>query len=120
MLNLDHIISIKGVELLAHFLCISSLLLMILECCICYVCRYLVYFMLLLVVKIPPVSDMNTLEWSDKSRSLPLPMRKKISVLYVMCAHATTGGGFLPVAILSFSSRVFNMHGGAERRCNQS
>ena len=36
-------------------------------------------------------------------------------MLYVMCAHDATRGGFLPVAVLSFSSGVFNLHGDDEK-----
>ena len=37
-------------------------------------------------------------------------MRKKRLFLFVMCAHAATRGGSLPVVVLLFSSRVFKLH----------
>lgn len=42
MLELDHIIGINGVDLMASFLCISSLLLVISDWFVCCVSRYLV------------------------------------------------------------------------------
>jgi len=35
-------------------------------------------------------------------------------------ALAATGGGSLPLEILSFSFRVFKLHGGNERGCKMS
>jgi len=74
MLELDHIISIKGVDLLAYLLCISSFLFTMLDCCVCV--GTLLMSKLLLLGGSLSGSDMTSSESSHKVPSSPL-IRKK-------------------------------------------
>lgn len=71
-----------------------------------------------LLVEIPVGSGMTTAEWPHKVPSPPTNEKKTRLLLYVMCAHVATEGGFLPVAVLSFSFGVFKLHGGDDRGCD--
>lgn len=75
---------------------------------------------MLLLVESPSRIDMTTSEWPHNFPSPPTDEKKTILFLSVMCAHAATRGGFLPITILSFSFGVSNLHGADERSCNRS